>query len=391
MTKKQNLLLISLAITIGLFTYLAIHHYAIKLGLGGSALCSINAKVNCDAAALSSYSEVFNTPIAILGAIFNLFLFGLILFFKLNWIDSSIYLKKAVQFMLGSAAIVSIVMGIISVSLVHVICPFCLATYLFSFINFYLGYRLIEVDSNNKDFSFTHYFSEYKSYLILLALIPVTSWIISGMIRQNYGLDEILRLVPEKISQWNSSPVYEFDPELGLSNKIASNKIVLVEFADFKCPHCRVASQTIDTFLKGRTDIKFIYKPFPLDGTCNVSDQMQKGDGSRCTLAAWVLCADKLANKGWDMHHWIFEKQEEISAISNLSTLLPEIEKLFNIKGSELTSCADSSTTYDLIKKSSAEGHKALVSGTPSIYLNGKKLGYGHIMEVLKTAVNSLN
>ena len=108
-------------------------------------------------------------------------------------------------------------------------------------------------------------------------------------------------------------------------------------------------------------------------------------------MAAWVMCSEKIAQKGWLMHHWLFENQEEFSAITDLKSLLPQIEKEFQIKADQLTACADSSETYDLIKKSSEEGNKAQVSGTPTIYLNGQKLTYGHVLEVLKTAVNELN
>ena len=386
MTKKLNLLILSVLISIALFVYLTVHHYAIKLGLGGSALCSISQTINCDAAALSPYAEFFHIPIALLGAAFQTVLLGLLVFYRLRWVDDSIYLKRTLQFMLGLSAVVSIVMALISFFVVKVMCPFCFGTYLFSFISLFLGWNLIPTDKNQK-FDIQDYFGEYKSHLILLALIPATAWIASAMIQENYGLAELTRIVPEKLAQWRNSAHYDFDKQLGLNNKVSSDKIVLVEFADFKCPHCKVASQTIDTFLKNRTDVQFIFKPFPLDGTCNSSEQIQKGDGTRCTLAAWALCAEKLAQKGFDVHHWIFEKQEEISGISDLSSLLPEIETKFQIKASEMTTCAQSSETYEQIRKSSEEGHKAKVSGTPTIYLNGKKLNYGHIMEVLKSAV----
>ena len=389
MTKKLNLLLVSVLITIALFIYLTIHHYSIKLGLGGNALCSISEKINCDAAATSRFAEMLQIPIALMGVVFHIFLLGCLLFYKFRWVDQSVYLKRTVQFMLLIAAVVSIVMAIISLFIVKVICPFCFATYIFSFINLALGWNVINADQ--RDYEFTNYFQDYKSHLIMLALIPVTAWIVSRMINENYGLAELNKVVPEKISQWKNSPVYEFDKQLGLNNGVASDKIVLVEFADFKCPHCRVASKTIETFLKGRNDVQFIFKPFPLDGTCNPGDQMSKGDGTRCTLAAWTLCAEQIAKKGWSMHHWIFDKQEEISAISDLRTLLPEIEKQFQLKPEELTACADSSSTYDLIKRSSNEGHKAQVSGTPTIYLNGKRLGSGHILQVLNAAVDEVN
>lgn len=91
------------------------------------------------------------------------------------------------------------------------------------------------------------------------------------------------------------------------------------------------------------------------------------------------------------MQHWLFEKQEEIAAVHDLNSLLPEIQAKFQLKTDELRACADSSATYDLLKKSSAEGNTAQVSGTPTIYLNGKKLESGHILQILSAAVNELN
>jgi protein-disulfide isomerase len=71
--------------------------------------------------------------------------------------------------------------------------------------------------------------------------------------------------------------------------------------------------------------------------------------------------------------------------------LLPEIETRFQLKPDELKACADSSETYDILKKSSAEGNAAKVEGTPTIYLNGKKLNYGNFLPVLSGAVNSID
>ncbi len=390
MTKKLNLLAVSLFITVLLFVYLTVHHFALKLGLSGSALCSISSKVNCDAAALSSYSEIFGIPIAILGGMFHFLLLGYVLFIKFDWIESNIDLQKTIRAMLISSAAVSLLMGLISTIVIQVFCPFCIGTYLFSFLNLYLGWNLVLVDHKQK-WNLTHFLNASKSHLVFLLLVPVSSWIVSGMIYENYGLNELKKVVPEKIAQWKASPVYDFNPDIGLKNGSATNKIVIVEFADFKCPHCKAASKTLDTYLKTRSDIQFIFKPFPLDGNCNSSDQITKGDGTRCTMAAWVMCSEKIAQKGWLMHHWLFENQEEFSAITDLKSLLPQIEKEFQIKADQLTACADSSETYDLIKKSSEEGNKAQVSGTPTIYLNGQKLTYGHVLEVLKTAVNELN
>jgi len=391
MKNNKNLLIISLITTISLFIYLTVHHYSVKLGLGGNALCSINSKINCDAAALSSFSEFFNTPISITGSIFHIILLGFVFFYKLEWIEPTRYLKQTVRIMTLIAVATSIVMGLISVTVIKVACPFCVATYLFSFLNLYLGWNYIETEDRSH-FDYLQYFSQYKSHLISVIAVPFISWIIAGMIHENFGLNEILKMVPEKVAQWRNSQSYTFDIEVGLGmNKSPTAKATLVEFADFKCPHCRTASLTLDSFIKGHPEVQFIYKPFPLDGTCNTSNQMQKGDGSRCTLAAWALCAEKISSQGWNMHHWIFEHQEELMSMTDLKPLLPKIQKDLQIDPQALTTCADSSETYETIRKSSEEGNQAQVSGTPTIYLNGKKLPYGHIIDILQAAVKEVN
>ncbi len=387
MNKKLNALLLTLLITIGLFIYLTMHHYAVKLGLSGNSLCSINEKLNCDAAATSSFSEFLGIPVAILGAAFHFILFGFILFLKFDWLEKGPYSLATLRFLLLLAAVTSIVMGFISAVYIKVYCPFCIATYLFSFINLALGWNLfVSTDKINA----ANYFTAYRSHLVLLLAIPALAWVVNGMLQENYGLAEMKKLIPEKIMQWKASPEYAFNPAEGLIKKGSESKITLVEFADFKCPHCKNAATTIDSFLKGNPKVTFIFKPFPLDGSCNKAIPT-KGDGSRCTLAAWTLCAEKNEQRGWDVHRWIFEKQEQLSQVVDLKPYLVELEKDLKINGAQLATCSDSSETYDLMYRLAEEGNKAQVSGTPTIYMNGKKLPYGHFLDILKTATLDIN
>lgn len=387
MNKKTNLLIISLALTIGVFIYLSLHHYSLKIGAGSHSLCSISSKINCDAAAASSFSEVLGIPVAVLGASFHLILLGFILFYKLGWVESGIYLKNSVRAGLAFAAGVSLVMGLISLIVVKVACPFCIATYILSFINLYLGWNIIE-DGKEK-FEISGYFKDYKSHAFAFAASLLIAWTVSTQIKQQYGLDQISKYVPEKIAIWKAGSEYSFDGNVGISNKNDSAKITLVEFADFKCPHCKHASTVIKTFLTGRSDVKFVFKPYPLDGNCN-SGMAQKGDGSRCSFAAYALCAEKISGKGLELTHWLFDKQEEFFSVTDAKTLLPEIQKNFGLDTAQLTECADSADTYEHINKSVKEGTAANVEGTPTIYMNGKKLPWGQFLEVLQKAADSI-
>lgn len=386
MTKKSNLLIVSLLITIGLFTYLTIHHYALKVGLGSDSLCSISSNINCDAAATSSFAEIADIPIAILGGFFSFILLCFVGFYQLGFIESSTYLKNTVRTMLASAVAVSVVFGFVSFFVIKVLCPFCTATYVFALLNLFLGWNLVQ-DVGDK-FDFKNYFGAYKSHIVALALIPFFSWVTAGMIEKNYGLDELNKYIPSWIAQWKASTEYAFDNNVGLTNNVTNPKYTLVEFADFKCPHCKVASQVIDTFLKGRSDVLFVFKPYPLDGNCN-DGVTHKGDSSRCTLAAYTLCAEKIAKKGWSMHHWIFEHQERIIGVNDAKSLLPEIEKDLALDTKALAECADSAETFAEIKRGTQEGANAKVEGTPAIYMNGKFLPRAHILEVLRQAAKN--
>lgn len=386
MNKKINLLLVSLLITFSLFLYLTIHHYSVKLGLSGEGICSISAKLNCDAAAASSFAEIMGIPIAVLGGIFTLFLFGFILFLKFDWIQKSPYSFYTLRFMVGSAALVSLVMGLISLAIVKVVCPFCLGTYVFSFINLYLAWNLFKpIDG----FSISNYFTEYRSHLIFLICIPIISWMASGMFLESYGLAELQKMIPEKIQQWKSGPEYAFNPTDGLVVNGTEKKITLVEFADFKCPHCKAASKTIDLFLKGNPQVNFIFKAYPLDGACNKAIS-SKGDGTRCTMAAWTMCAEKTQQRGLAMHHWLFDKQEELFQVMDLKTYLPQLAKDLNVDTKRLVECADSNETYELINRMADEGSAAKVQGTPTIYMNGRMLPNGQLIDVLKAAINEV-
>lgn len=388
MTKKSNLLILSLLITIGLFIYLTVHHYALKLGMAGNSLCSVSSKINCDVAATSSFAEIAGIPIAIMGGVFNFILLSFVIFYRLGWVGSTSYLQKTIRAMLITSVVVSVISGAVSLFGLKVLCPFCVATYIFSIINLILGWDLVQNFST--DFNFSNYFKEYKSHLISLACVPVFSWVISGMIQANYGLDLMKKQIPEKLAIWAGGTQYSFDKNVGLSNKVENPRVTLVEFADFKCPHCKVAAQTIEVFLKGRSDIHFTYKPYPLDGNCN-SNVREKGDNSRCLLAAFTLCAEKIAQKGWDMHHWIFERQEKLFKVADAKSILSEIQDDLGLDKTQMSDCSDSAEIYEAIQKSVQEGSLSNIDGTPTIFMNGKKLPWGQFLEVLKQAADSIH
>lgn len=387
MSKKLNFLLLSFIASTGVYAYLSYHHYMVRLGLSGSSLCQVSDTINCDVAALSQYAEIFNIPIAVIGLSYSVIMLGVFLFAKFGWFEETDGYKTIVKGLTALSAVISLVLLFISTVQLKAFCPFCIAGYVISFAIVFLTWSLYSDSKFNLNFSAL---SAEKGFLGTLLAVPLLAWFISGSVRDNYGLDQMQKIVPEKIFQWQKSPVVAFDDTVGLvKGSSEATAPVLVEFADFKCPHCKSAANTIKNYLASNKNVKMVFKPYPLDGVCN-PHMPQKGDGSRCELAGWALCGEKLFSKGWDIHYWIFDHQEAMMHASDLSSYLIDMGKELSIDTAQLKTCATSAETYDIIKKSATEGETAKITGTPAIFVNGKKLDYGQFIDVLRGAIGTL-
>lgn len=373
----------SLVATCFVFIYLTMHHFAVKAGVGGSDLCNLNATLNCDAAAMSSFSEVAGIPVAILGLCFSGMMLGIVAFFRFSWIDDTPFLRLSMKALFGISALVSVVMAVISIVYVKAGCPFCMASYVLSFISFFLALKVFEGSSSFEGAA------EHKGLLTAFVFIPLLAWMISGSFKDQYQLDEIKKMVPEKVTQWQNSPEVAFTDAAGVVSNPSGSKATIVEFADFKCPHCKSAFGTLHKYISVNKDVKFIFKPLPLDGVCN-SGISFKGDGSRCKMATWSLCSEKLFQKGLAVQEWYFDRQEALFNVSDLTAEHKNMSEKIGMNYEEVEKCSTSVEAQEQIAKIVAEANAGKVEGTPTIFLNGKKLTAGQKLDILQGAINTL-
>lgn len=385
----HNALLATLILSIGVFAYLTFHHYAVKTGAEGGGLCQVSATLNCDAAASSSYAEIGSIPIALVGLVFSTFLTLFVGSLRVGFVESSNYVYSLLITLFGGSVVVSIFLGFITFTQLKAVCPFCLAGYILSFAQFGLIWALA------KDPGFKFSLGEFSANLGMTTtflLIPIISWVISKNLSKSYNLEQIQTLVAEKTEIWKRAQEFTFDTTLGLIHGTPNAKATIVEFADFKCPHCKTAWATLKRFKAQMPDAAVIYKPFPLDGQCN-PEMQQKGDKSRCTMAAWVLCTEKISKKGWLVHDYLFDHQERLFPLygDELDKDLKTFATNNGLNYEEISMCANSSDMAIQIGKMVSEAKTAQVQGTPTIYLNNRKLEGAQIFDVLKNAYGTLN
>jgi protein-disulfide isomerase len=159
-----------------------------------------------------------------------------------------------------------------------------------------------------------------------------------------------------------SAPVLQIDT---LGYPVAGNpkaKVKIVEFADYQCPHCRQAADVMKKLLPRYKDkIQFVYMDFPINPS-----------GISKAVAEGAVCASE-QNKYWEFHDLAFSKQSSLNKDSPaaLAKELKLDEKAFD-------TCMKSGKAAAVVQKSKQEAERLGVSGTPALYVNGKRQLVAH-------------
>lgn len=389
MLKKTHLLAISICLSIILHAYLTNSYFQVHYGDGGSAnaICNVGEKFNCEAVTASNYSQFLGVPLATWGLGLNLTLLLLLLGFILS--DS---FKKqwlgALQLMVIASAVGSLVMAFVSLSFLTVYCLFCIILYILSFLQVFLVFKLPDIESFKSNFTelLNVKTTPYGVYIVL-ALFPVVSAFVGAKMKRDFGGDRFDKQVSALIQSWKEETnVVTFGntpATLTKLNSQSSADFEIVEFADFLCGHCKKASKTIKTFLVGHS-ANFRFYTFPLDKTCRTLDNTLTGPS--CYLAKTAYCADK-QSKGWEAHDWIFENQNKLmTSIDNVKSSIVKMSTDLGLDQASLESCIEDEQTHKAIVTQSEFAQNLNITGTPTIYVNGKKLKGGQILDVLKKA-----
>lgn len=387
MKRRVQLALMGCVLSIAAHLYLTMHYYPLKFGFAaGQSLCNLNAKFDCDAVSASAYSSLLGIPLAAWGAVLNAVLFMLILLSWLEWSEHPERLKRWTLLLAGSSLGASVVMGTISALLMHNYCLFCIALYFLSIVIFAALTGILREPfwSGIKE-DVPHLWAESRGILVSFAAIPLLAFLTHKIFMQNLGDSKISELVTEAVVDWENSPKQEFvaKPSLIKGPTAENATLTLVEFADFRCSHCKRASFTLHAFVKANPDVRFEFYSYPLDGACN--DKFESSNGISCRLASAVYCAEK-ENKGWEMHDLLFGQQEQINgvaAVADLDNLLSKSIPATGLNWETLQRCLNEPETTDSIRAQAKQGSLVNVMGTPTLFANGRLLSRGQLVPVL--------
>lgn len=165
-----------------------------------------------------------------------------------------------------------------------------------------------------------------------------------------------------------------------LGNKNA--KVTLIEFSDFQCPFCKrffddalvqIKKDYIDT---GKAKLAYRHYPLPFH-----QNAQKAAESSECANYQGAF---------WEYHDLLFQKQTEwenqsaTDATKSFESYATEI----GINTSQFQTCLSSSKFANVVAEDLNDGQKAGVSGTPTLFVNGKAIVGAQPFSAFKSAID---
>jgi protein-disulfide isomerase len=150
----------------------------------------------------------------------------------------------------------------------------------------------------------------------------------------------------------------------GPSRGPANASLVLVEFSDLQCPHCKEAQPSIDKLLAAEPNARLVFQNFPLPS----HDWAAKA-------AAYADCIGQTPGDAfWKFIQGTYDQQADITT-ANADEKLTALANTVGAKGAEIAACAAKPETAARVERSIALGKEVGVSSTPTLFINGRKMG----------------
>ncbi len=154
-------------------------------------------------------------------------------------------------------------------------------------------------------------------------------------------------------------------------------KVTLVEFGDFQCPACAAYEPIVrQAMLDNKTSLKVVYKHFPLT-------QIHQN----ALIGAKAAEAAGLQGKFWEMHDMLYDKQTEWSTGLTARDMIMNYAATLKLDTVKFSQDLNSKAVEEKVFAEAKEGAALGVQGTPTFFLNGKKINNPRSLEELDKLV----
>ena len=154
--------------------------------------------------------------------------------------------------------------------------------------------------------------------------------------------------------------LFGYDPPLGEPGA----KVTLVEFSDFTCPYCQLFRPLLEKFVEDRPGrVRLFYKPFPIESHPGALEAAQVAEWGRAQGIFWPL------------HDRLFGAPH--ASLDVVGDWARELGK----DPASLEKDIASQRYLPKVRASQADGRAAGLRGTPTLFLDGRRLAVPDLSE----------
>ncbi len=364
-----------------------------------SAVCGEGASfVNCTKVTASKFSKLFGIPLAFWGIFYFILMASFIPVLLLTGDKIKKYYSALFFWFILLGSVFDLALFFISLFWIKAVCSLCIITYASNWISLLvllLYFRRVQFNP----FNLTDAIDKIRSYHkkdLFAKYIPLACIVIIFAGLTAYGSNRYLLSVREKfilkvqkeafkhiVKDFRKTKTIDVNPSPLLTIGDPDAPVTIVEFSDFLCPYCSIASKVIEEIIKENPEkVKLVFMNYPLDKECNTSMNRQVHPGS-CLVARGGISA---SNQGGfnEYHNLAFKMRvknpdrkylRQLAALSGLN-----VEKFFED--------LDSPETIEELNSQLKRGIQLGVRSTPTIYINGKEFKYKPIKALLEKIID---
>lgn len=331
------------------------------------SFCNINETFNCDAVALSKYASHFGIPNFIYGMGYYLLIFAVAIF---SLFSVRLRLKNFFVYLFWLSLIsvlVSFYLFLIAHFVIKSLCILCMMIYVVNVLLLLVAFMAekFSIKSLSKKLleDIRLYFSSFKRTLLFIVMA-----FIGLSVLLYFNSNPLLSNPLESENQGKIDLEYaKTSPNRLVTGPAGLPEITILMFTDYECQFCSKAGFEIKKLLKKNPDIRLIFKDYPLDQSCN--QRMPRPFHEKSCMASFHARCAAEQGKFWEYHDLVFQNQESFNEES-----LKQFAESLKLDMNQFNSCVSSKKYMDSIITDIDEAASLNVSGTPTLYFDGKRV-----------------
>jgi protein-disulfide isomerase len=147
----------------------------------------------------------------------------------------------------------------------------------------------------------------------------------------------------------------------------ANPQITIFEFGDLQCPDCKMEAPLLrNNLMQSFPDkVRVYFKDFPLESI---------HPWARAAAIAGRCVYRQGEQAFWNFYDWIYDNQQEIDP-NNLQQKVLAWAGQKGVDAVQLGRCIDTKATEAEVNHTIAEGRALGLRGTPTLFINGRRIG----------------